>query len=52
MGSSTGLGVEDIGLRGGRGLRGGIGGKTGVHPVSTGDGGVGGRESIRAAEAW
>ena len=33
-------------------MRGGIGGKTGVRPVDTGDGGVGGRGSTRAADAW
>jgi len=49
MRSSVGLGVDDMGLRGGRG---GIGGKTGVRPVDTGDGGVGGRGSTRAADAW
>jgi len=47
-----GLGAEDIWLRGGRGMQGGIGGKMGVHPVGTGKGGVGGQGSIRAAEAW
>jgi len=52
MRSSTGLGAEDIWLRGGRGMRGGIGGKTDVRPVGTGEGGVGGRGSTRAAEAW
>jgi len=29
-----------------------MGGKTGVRPVDTGEGGVGGRGSTRAAEAW
>jgi len=31
---------------------GGIGGKTGVHPVGIGEGGVEGQGSTRAAEAW
>jgi len=52
MRSSTGLGAEDMGLQGGREIRGGIGGKTGVRPVGTGEGGVGGQGSTRAAEAW
>jgi len=52
MWSSVGFGAEDIGLRGGSGFRGGIGGKTGVRPVGTGDGGVGGRGSIKAADIW
>jgi len=52
MRSSAGFGAEDMGARGGWGLRGGMGGKTGVRPVDTGDGGVGGRGSTRAAEAW
>jgi len=51
MQSSTSLGAEDIGLRGGRGLQGEMGGKTGVHLVGIGDGGVGGRGSTKAAEA-
>jgi len=52
MRSSTGLGAEDMGLRGGSGFRGGMGGKTGVRPVDTGEGGVGGQGSTRAAKAW
>ena len=52
MQSSTGLGVEDMGLRGGSGFQGGTGGKMGVHPVDIGEGGVGGQESTRAAKAW
>ena len=50
MRSSTGFGVEDIGLRGSGGFLGGISGKTGVRPVDTGEGGVGGRGSTKAAE--
>jgi len=52
MWSSAGLGVEDIWLRGGREVQGGIGGKTGVRPVGTGEGGVGGRGSTKAVEVW
>ena len=44
-----GLGVDVMGLRGGRG---GIGEKTGVRPVGTGNGGVGGRGSTKVADAW
>jgi len=33
-------------------MQGGIGGKTGVCPVGTGDGGVGDWGSTKAAEAW
>ena len=33
-------------------MRGGIGGKMGVRPVGTGEGGVGGRGSTKAVEAW
>jgi len=52
MRSSVGLGADDMMLRGGLGVRGGMGGKTGVRPVDTGDGGVGGQGSTRAADAW
>jgi len=52
MRSSVGLGADDMVFRGGRGLRGGMDGKIGVRPVDTGDGGVGGRGSTRAADAW
>ena len=52
MRSSVGFGAVDMGVRGGRGLRGGIGGKTGVRPVDTGEGGVGGRGSTKAADVW
>jgi len=44
--------MEVTGYAGGSGLQGGMFGKTGVHLVGIGEGGVGGRGSMSAVEAW